>query len=214
VDDKGLRTSEDRAKSLFMLAQCLERQFLPTKAIKIMDTVIKEYPKYDAVEEVYATAARLATSISEWPVVTDLCTRYVAAFPEGQRRAYMDFYAAVAQVGSGKAEAGLASLRQLSESDTYADVKAGAYYHLALQILRDPKGDKAAAFALLKKSIENHAEPAAVLQAAKTACDTKNWTAAREYLDKFGKDFPKADRAQLDEAQLLRRRVVQESAGR
>jgi tetratricopeptide (TPR) repeat protein len=214
VEDPVLRKSEERAKSLFMLAQCLERQFLPTKAIKIMDTVIKEYPKFDELEAVYANAARLASSISEWAVVTDLCARYVVALPDGQRRAYMDLYAAVAQVGSGKTESGLATLRQLSEADTYADVKAGACYHLAMQILRDPKGDKAAAFALLKKSVDNHMEPMALLQAAKTACDVKDWKAAREYLDKFGNDFPTAERTQLDEAQLLRRRIVQESGGR
>jgi tetratricopeptide (TPR) repeat protein len=214
LDDPDLRKSPSRAEALFMTARSLLRQRHVTQALKVFDAILKDHPDFKAIEEIYTDLARSALEVGNWAIAADTHKRFAERFPNSDRRPYMDLYAAAALVGSGQTAAGAGTLRTLAKSDTYEDVKAEAYYHLAMVALRQAKPDSAGAMDLLRKSIASYPEPKALIQAARTACDAKGWPEAREYLDRFAREFPKADRMLLDEAQQLRRRIAQEEARR
>ncbi len=213
-NDPALKNAQSRPEALFMLARSFIRQGLPTRSLRPLEIITKEHPSFKAIDEVYTELARAALEASEWTMVEDTRKRFVAAFPNSERRPHIEFHAAVAQIGSGNRDAGIATLRSLVKEETFEDVKAGAYYHLALNALQPPKPDLAEAQNLLRKSIECYPQPLALLQASRCACDAKDWTRAKEYVDRFSRDFPNADRRQLDDAQQLRKRIAQDSVGK
>jgi tetratricopeptide (TPR) repeat protein len=214
LDDPDLRKSPSRAEALFMTARSMLRQRHVTQALKVFEAIMKDHPDFKAIEEVYTDIARSALEVGNWAIVADTLKRFAERFPNSDRRPYMDLYAAAALVGSGQTEAGAGTLRTLAKSDTYEDVKAEAYYHLAMMVLRQAKPDPSGALDLLRKSIASYPDPKALMQAARTACEVKGWPEARECLDRLAREFPKADRVLLDEAQQLRRRIAQEEARR
>jgi len=207
----GMRTSPLRAEALLMLARSYSRQNLFPKAMHVLQTIMKEHEECRAIEEVYTEHARLAIEVSEWEAAAETCKRFAAKFPNSARKPYFDLYGAAAQIDSGNVEAGAAALRRLTQADTFADVKADAYYRLAMLSLSQPQPDKAAASDLLRKSVACNSDAKSLLRAATCACDMSDWQAAREYVERFRREFPKADRVQLDAAEQLRQKIAQES---
>lgn len=213
LDDKALKESPSRGEALFMAARSMIRMRQLTNGLKLLETIAKEHPDLKAIEEVYCDIARTALEIGNWPVVADYSKNFLAKYPNSDRRAYMELYAAAALAGSGKTDVGERQLRTLAKSDTYEDVKAGAYYHIAMIALRQGKPESnGEALALLRKSIEAYPEAPAMMQAAKCAVGVKEWATAREYLDRFVLEFPKSEKSLMDEVQQLRRQIVQEEA--
>jgi len=212
LDEASLRKTESRADALFMLAQCNLKSNLPTPAMKALEAIVKDHPDYKATEEVYALLARIALDLGSFAVVADMQKRLAERFPNSERKAYLELYAAAAQaqtVGDGSAEA-VATLRKLADSGTFEDVKSGAYYHLALIESKKTKPNLVEVMNLLRKSIDSYATPKVLLVAARTACDMRNWQESRELLDRFSREFPKADRMLIDDSLELRRRIVRE----
>ena len=212
LDEASLRKTESRADALFMLAQCNLKANLPTPAMKALEAIVNDHPDYKATEEVYALLARTALDFGSLAIVADMQKRLTERFPNSDRKAYLEFYAAAAQaqtVGAGNAEA-VATLRKLAAAGTYEDVKSGAYYHLALLESKKDKPNQAEVMNLLRKSIDSYTAPKVLLVAARVACDVRNWQESRELLDRFSREFPKADRMLIDDALQLRRRIVRE----
>lgn len=213
LTDPDLKGSPSRGEALFMAARSMVKMHNPTSALKVFDTIVKDHGDIKAIEEVYCDVAKVALEIANWQMTAETARKFLEKFPNSDRRAYMELHAATALAGSGKAEAAESLLRTLSKSETYEDVKAGAYYQLAMMALRQGKPDaNAEALKLLRKSIEAYTEAPALMQAARCAFEGKEWASAREYLDRFVIEFPKSDKALLEEVQQLRRRIVQEEA--
>jgi tetratricopeptide (TPR) repeat protein len=213
LDDPVLKESPSRGEALFMAARSTLKMRNPTNALKLLETIIRENRDLKAIEEVYCDAAKVAIEIGNWQAAGDYAKRFLDKYPNSDRRAYMELHAATALAGSGRAEAAEGQLRALSKAETYEDVKAGAYYQLAMMALKQGKPDaNVEALRLLRKSIEAYAEAPALMQAARCALEAREWAAAREYLDRFAVEFPKSDKTLLEEVQQLRRRIVQEEA--
>jgi TolA-binding protein len=115
-------------------------------------------------------------------------------------------------VGQGQLAAGERALIDLAKSDTYQDLRAEAYFHLAKLKLKQQPLEKAAALALLRKSVEAYPFPPALLDTGRYALELKDFTVARECLDRLVRDFPKADKDILDTAQQMRRKVMDAEA--
>ncbi|MFZ4394440.1 MAG: tetratricopeptide repeat protein [Kiritimatiellia bacterium] len=208
LNSADLRKSTARPEALYMIARCYTRQNLPSKAVRMLEVIVRDHADFKAIEEIYTDMARMAFEASNWKVVSDACAGFIAKFPNSERIPYMNLYAAAAQVGSGNIEAGTAALRVLAGQTTYEDVKAGAYYHLAITSLRSDKFDLEETLDLLRKSIKCYPEDKALLQAAKCACDLKKWPLAQEFADQFTRDFPKADRRLVEDMQDVRQRIT------
>jgi tetratricopeptide (TPR) repeat protein len=213
LDDPVLKASPSRGEALFMAARSMMRMHNPTNALKLLETIAKENPDLKAIEEVYCDIAKVALEIGNWQTASSYAKQFLDKYPNSDRRAYIELHAAVALAVSGNTEAGERQLRVLSKADTYEDVKAGAYYQLAMMALKQGKpGANAEALGLLRKSLAAYTEAPALMQAARCALEGKEWTSAREYLDRFVVEFPKSDKVLLEEVQQLRRRIVQEEA--
>lgn len=209
LEDKELKDSPSRAEAIFMAARSMIRMRQPTNALRLLETIINDHPDFKAVEEVYTDLARAATEVGNWKLVAEYYKKFVSKHADSDRRPYMDLFAAAALVGGGKEDEGERMLRSLAKAETYEDVKAGAYYHLAMLTLKRGKSDaNDAARELLKKSLEFYTELPALMQAAKCAYAARDWQATREYLDRVSRNFPKADKNLLDEVQRLRRQIV------
>jgi hypothetical protein len=120
----------------------------------------------------------------------------------------MDVYAALGQIGRGEAAAGEQALDILAKSDTYEDVKAEAYYRLALRRAGGPKPDIAAARSLLRKSVECYPMASALLETARLAMQAGDFADARTSVDRLLREFPKTEREFIEEAQQIRRKLM------
>jgi hypothetical protein len=130
------------------------------------------------------------------------------------RRPYMDFYNAMAIVGKGQRQEGIRKLGSLAKSDTYEDVKANAYYHLADQLMLSPKPNFDLISSLLKKSVDFYPQAHSLLAAGRCAVKRQKWQDARTYLDRCIREFPRSEPAVHTEAKQLLARVSQAEAGR
>ena len=209
LTDAALRKSPSRAEALYMSGRSRIKKNLVTAAQKTLDQLIADYPDFKGMEDVYKDMGRMCADLSNWDLLERYYQAYVAKFPTGARRAYMDLYAAMAQIGKGRVQEGEQALLDLARSETYEDVKAEAYYRLALR-----KKDKAEALSLLRKSIEAFAQAPALMEGARCALEVKNEATAREFLDRLLKEFPDSDRAMIAEAQELRQKMSSKGTGR
>jgi len=213
LDDASLRANSSRPEALFMMGRSKIKIRQLTAGQKALERLIKEYPTFKGIEDVYLDLTRSYADIANWPLVEQWYQAYVAKYPAGLRRNYMDVCGARAQIGRGQAAPGEKTLLDLAKSDTYEDVKAEAYYYLGLQKRQSKPPDAAGALALLRKSVESCPLPPVLLEAGRCAYDTKKWADAREFLDRLVREFPKADRELIEQAQQLRRKVMESEAG-
>ena len=213
LDDASLRTNPSRGEVLFMLGRSLMNLRLFTAAHTTLGRLVREHPDFKGIEDAYMELIRSRVDLSDWESVTRYYRAYVAKHPAGLRRTYMDVYGALAQIGQGQVEAGEKTLWDLAKSDTYEDVKAEAYYRLGQRRLRASPPDVAGALKLLRTSVECYPLAPALLAAGRCAVETKSWSAARELLDRLLREFPKAERELIEEAQQLRRKAMDSEAG-
>ena len=209
LKDAALRQNPSRAEALFMAGRSQIKKNLVTSAQKTLDQLIADHPDFKGLEDVYKDMVKMCADLSNWDVLDRYYKAYVAKFPTGDKRAYMDLYAAMAQIGKGRVQEGEQALLDLARSETHEDVKAEAYYRLALR-----KKDKAEALSLLRKSIESYALTPALLEGARCALEVKNEATAREFLDRLLREFPDVDRAMIAEAQELRQKMSGKGTGR
>ena len=172
--------------------------------LKAVAMLIKEHPHFEAAEEAYVYAAQGYSEAKSWKDLDLTCRNFIAEWPKSDRRYRIDLYVALSQIGQGKLAAGMSALKTLAASDAYDDVKADAYYQLALNT---PKPEEA--FVFLEKSMVLPRE-AACLEAGKCAIKLKKWDKAKEYLDKATREFPKADPKVVGEARELLPQVQKE----
>jgi len=209
ADDSNLRTNASRGEALFMMGRSQMNLRLYTAGQETLARLIREHPDFKGVEDAYMELVRSYVGLSNWEPAERYYLAYVEKHPAGLRRTYMDVYGALARIGRGQAEEGEQTLRDLARSETYEDVKAEAYYRLAERKLAASPPDAPAALALLRKSVESYPLAPAVLAAGRCAAQTGDRAAAREFLDRLVREFPKADRELIEEAQRLRRDLME-----
>jgi tetratricopeptide (TPR) repeat protein len=208
LTDRLLAKSPSRAEALFMLARCQMKTGLFTAAQLTMERSLKDHPDYKEAEQIYRDLIRSHVDTANWPAVTRTYQDYLVRHKEGRFRPHMDLYLAVSQLNGTNEATGERTLIDLSKADTYEDVKAEAYYRLALRALSEKTPpDQAGALPLLRKSIEAYPQIPALMEAARCAKGTKNFTAAREYLDQLVRQFPTVEQALMDQVQQLRRQI-------
>ena len=213
LTDASLRESSNRADALFTLGRCRMNLGQVKDGQVALDRLIKDHADYKGCEDAYVELVRSFVKLSDWDPVARYYTMYVAKHPDSLRRSFMDLCNALAQIGQGQVEAGERTLRELTQADTYPDVKAEAYYRLGMRKLGAKPPDLSGGFALLRKSIELFPDAPALLEAGRCAIEKKEWAAARGYLDQLLREFPRADRECVEQAQQLRRKVMEAEAG-
>jgi tetratricopeptide (TPR) repeat protein len=212
LTDAALRTNKHRDRALFMAGQSCFRNNDYAAGTPILLTLVGDHPRFEAIEEAYLWAARGCVETKHWDDLAVLYRTFVNEWGRSDRRARMDLYDALGQIGSGKSAQGMAVLASIARSDTYEDVKADAYYHLGLATLAANPADMAAAYESLVKSVGTYARDASCLQAGKLAVKLKKWDEARQYLERVGRDFPRARNEVLGEARGLLSEVQKQLA--
>lgn len=176
LDDAGLRQSKSRGQALFMAGQSCFRVYDEPSGVPFLRTLIKDHPRFEAIEEAYVWTARGLASTRAWGDLELICRTFVAEWPRSAHRQRMDLYAALAQAGQGKAETARKALLQIAKSDALEDVKADAFYHAAM-LTSDP----VEAMPLLESSLAYPRE-ASLLEAGRCAAKMRQYDKAVQYL--------------------------------
>ncbi|MFI5379747.1 MAG: tetratricopeptide repeat protein [Tepidisphaerales bacterium] len=206
VDDAKLRGSKSRAQALFMAGQSCFKLYDETGGLAFMRPLIKDYPRFEAIEEAYVWAARGYAAAKAWPDLELVCKNFVAEWPKSDRRSRMDVYSALARGGQGQTDAAKRLLLQIAGSDTYEDVKADAYYWAGrFAVAADP----AEAMKYFEASVAYPRE-ASLLEAGRCAIKLRQLEKARDYLERGG--AIKGDPRILAETRVLLTEVQKELA--
>jgi len=203
LTDPALRRSKHRDRALFMAGQSCFRNHDYAAGTPILMTLLGDHPRFEAIEEAYVAAALGCAETKHWDDLAVLYRTFTNEWGRSDRRSRMDLYDALGQIGSGKVAQGMSALAGIARSDTYEDVRADAYYHLGLAALASNPADTAAAYESLSKSVGTYARDTSCLEAGKLAVKLKKWDEARQYLERVGRDFPRARHEVLDQARAL-----------
>ena len=212
LDDPKLQKATSRDKALFMLGQSYYRMYDYDRGAHAIGALIREHPRFEAIEEAYVYAARGLVETKQWPELDLHYRRFVSEWSDSDKRPRMDLYAALSLINQGQSPAGLANLKSLADGETYEDVKADACFHLAmhLQSAKPPKTQ--AALDYLEKSVAIYPREAACLEAARRAIELKQWDKAQRMLDQLVRDFPDGDQRVVKEGSTLIPIVLKEIA--
>ena len=167
---------------------------------------------FEAIEEAYVFAARGLVETRAWRDLELISRTFVAEWPKSDKRPRLDLCAALAQIGQGAADKGLAGLKSRADSETYEDVKGDAAYYAGLATLQANPQNQQAALAWFEKSVKVFPREAACLDAARAAMKLEQWAKAREYADRAVREFPKGNPAVIDDARRLLPTVLKELA--
>lgn len=180
LTDPALKESKSRGQALFMAGQSFFKLYDYPGAAKTLRALVKDYPKFEAIEEAYVWAARASVETKEWPDLELLCRNFINEWPKSDRRTRMDLYAALAQGGHGRTDAAKSALRSLAKSDTYEDVKADAWYHLALYTVSSNPSEAMTYF----DSSLAYPRESSLLEAGKCAVKLNELEKAKGYLER------------------------------
>ncbi|HUT33244.1 MAG TPA: tetratricopeptide repeat protein [Planctomycetota bacterium] len=203
AENPQLFDNKARPKALFMAGQGYYRAYEFEKGLGVLLKLLHDHPTYEAVEEVSVYAARGAVEAKKWSEVDRLYQWFLKERPRSAHRPHMDLYAAIALIGSGKADEGLSGLRSIALSDTYQDVKADAYYHWGSHLLGQTPPKINAAFDCLEKSVALYPRETSCLAAGKAAIELKDWEKAQGFLQRAIREFPAGRREAVEEAKRL-----------
>ncbi|MDD4890644.1 MAG: tetratricopeptide repeat protein, partial [Phycisphaerae bacterium] len=212
--DANLAKSNAAATALYMLGRSHFKLYDFKNAAAVIDRLVGDFPKFEAIEEAYVYAARAYCETGDWTALAGLCKRFNNERRGADRQPYIDLYAAAAQIGAGQVDEGIAKLKGLADANTFEDVKAEAMYRQAAQLLTGKTPDYSAALKLLEKSIATSAREPSCVSAAKCCIALKKWPQAKELLDRTIRDFPGGDARYVQEAKTLLPEVLKQLAAK
>ena len=210
LDDPGLRENRAREKALFMAGQSCYRLYDFIRGVKFIKALIREHPKFEAIEEAYAYAAAGYCETKDWTELELVYRNFVADWPNSDRRPRMDLYLGVSQVGQGKTDAGVSRLRTLAGGETFEDVRADALCQLALYELSRKPENTQEAFNDLEKSVKLYARDSSCLELGKCCMKLRKWEQAKTVLERVTREFRKGRPAAVAEAERLLPEVQKE----
>lgn len=207
-----LEENKVRAKGLFMVGRCYFKLHDYANGLDVMSRLVKFYPRFEAVDEAYIYAGRACEQQEEWGRIRELHANFKKYCPNSPRIAHMDLYLAIADLKGGRRAAGLTMIKSVTQSETFEDVKADAFFHLAEYELAKVRENKKLAFKYFEESVRLYPRARSCLGGAKTAVDLGKWERARILLAQALRDFPAANPQILKEARRLTPRVLKELA--
>jgi hypothetical protein len=207
AQDAALANNAHRPTAMFMAAQSYYKLYDYAQGVPLLQTLIREVPKFEAIEEIYELAARGLVALRQWNEVELLYKRFVAAWPNSGRRPRLDLYNAAALLAGGNTAKGLAELRGLINGEYDQSTKADALYYTA----RTNKNDKEA-MQQFEQSLRYYAREATCLAAAQCAMRLGDLKRAQELLDRTIRDFPQGEPAVIAEARETLPKVLKELA--
>jgi TolA-binding protein len=207
-DDPGLRNHESCPAALLMLARSNVRLDAFDAAIPVFERLVTDHSGFAAADEAYVGLVRTCYRARNWGKMRAHSAAFTKLRPNAVRRPYVDFYLALAMIETGDATAGHSKLRDLAQAETYGDLKADAHFHLARRALAQSPPDRAAAYKLLRRSIDFYPRAEPLLEAGRCAVELRRWDDARAYLDRCIQEFPESDETILEDARDLLARVV------
>jgi len=200
-------------RALYMLGQSYYRNYDYTNGYKVMVKLIDQFPKFEALEEVYVNAARGAVEAKAWNDVDRLCREFTIKWPKTDRKQRMELYGALRTMfGKGMIDAAVSQIKGLAEGETFEDVKADAWYWLGRNELAFKPPRYLPALGYFDKSVTVFPREPACLEAAKCAVKLKQWDKAKLYLDRILREFAKGHTAVVQEARTLMPEVMKEIA--
>jgi len=210
LTDAGLKGNESRPEALFMLGRSCYKLKDARKGTEVLGSLLYQYPKFKGNEEAFIDVMGACVKFSDWKRLDRYYALFVQRHPQSLRRPYADFYDALGKVRRGQKKEGLSKLRSVARAETYEDLKADAFYEVAVQV----SGDKKTALKLLERSIEYYPRANSLLEAGRCAVDLQQWEQARTYLDRCIREFPRSEEKVLREARVLLARVSEAEAGK
>ena len=210
LTDASLKGNESRPEALFMLGRSSYRLKDMRRGTEVLGSLVYQYPKFKGNEEAFIDVMSACVKFSDWKRLDRYYALFVQRHPQSLRRPYADFHDALGMVRRGKTKEGLSKLRSVAKADTYEDLKADAFYEVAVQI----RNDKKTALKLLERSIEYYPRANSLLAAGRCAVDLQQWKEARTYLDRCIREFPRSEDKVLREARVLLAKVSEAEAGR
>lgn len=212
VADPAFRANPARPKALFMMGKSYYTMFDYANGAAILRRLIREHPNFEAIQEVYVHAARGCAETGDWRAIQELHETFAAQWPDADWRPRMDLYAALAALGFGQADKGLAQLKALSQSETFEDVKADAAFHVAMHLMNaKPPNDKEAA-TYFERSVQLLPRDRACLEAARLYLRIGQLEKARDLAHRVIREFPNADSRLLADARNLLTTILKQIA--
>jgi len=210
LDDAALAKNKSRDRALYMCGQSWFKLADYARGVRQIGALIRDYPKFEAIEEAYVNAALGYAKVRRWEDVDFVYRKFMAEWPQSDRRPRMDLYAALSLIAQGQAGKGIANLKGLAEGDTFEDVKADAAYEAGCYYtgLKTPDFETAALY--FEKSVATFPREPACLEAARCNIQLRQWSRAQTMLDRLIREFPKGDRGAIEEGKALKPLVVRE----
>jgi tetratricopeptide (TPR) repeat protein len=212
VNDRSLARSKSMGKALYMAGQSYFRIFDYARGAPFLLKLIREYPDYENVEEVFVKTAMACAESGKWADIAELHKQFVQRFRQSVRRAHMDVYSAAATLHVGAPQEGRELLERILRSDTFQDVKANAAYYLGTDVLRWAMPEYPAALGFFEKSIGFYPTGRACLEAARCCARLKDWEKADQYAVRAVGEFPDDPPAVRRDAERVRAQVRDELA--
>lgn len=213
LTDPALGKTKSADRALYMLGQSYYKNYDYTNGYKAMAVLIEKYPKFEAIEEVYVTAATGAVETQQWKEVDRLVREFTAKWPKSDRKARMELYTALqALFDQGASGPAISQIKGLAQGQTYEDVKADAWYWLGRHELAVKQPNHAIALDCFEKSVSAYARDAACLEAARCAVRLRQWEKAKLHLDRVLSEFAKGNPSVVHEARTMMPSVLKEIA--
>jgi tetratricopeptide (TPR) repeat protein len=210
-DEAALRNSRHRDRALYMLAQSHFKRQEYAGGAQALQTLMREHPKFEALEEAYTYAARGYAEVRQWTELDMVYRRFVAEWPKSDYRPRMDYYNALSLLNQGKPD-GIRTLRSMTDGDLFDDVRADAAWQAGAYYAAANPPNLQEAYRYLDKSVELYAREQACLELGKVCIKLRKWDRAQSVLQRLLREFPYGDRKYLGEAERLLPEVQRELA--
>ncbi len=194
--DAKLAKNKYRDRSLYTAGKSYYQLFDFEKGLKLIQTVLQDHPKFDAIEEAYANAARGCLETKNWRELDRLYSMFARQWPTSGYKLRMDLYSALSQLNQGKRDTAMSSLKSITESGASQDVRADAWYHLALCEIRCEK--------VGRNARQERGDPSqgSILPGGRAAhLKLNDPDKAKELLERVLREFPKGNPSVLADAE-------------
>lgn len=214
ASDPALAKNKARDKALFMAGQSYYKLADYANGVKMLQALVREHPRFDAIKEVYVKLATGLVETKQWKELELINRTFVNEWPRSDRRPRMDLYAAVAGAAQGRRDAAMTTYKSLISGDTFADSKADAAYYAGMLTLEMNPNEPEKAVGYFEQSIAALPTDRACLEAAKCYQKLGKPNDARRMAERIGRDFPRGNPRVINEARSLLPAILKELANK
>ena len=201
--DQALAKNKTRDKALFMAGQSFYKLADFSNGVKMIQSLVRDYPRFDAIEEAYVKLAAGLVETKAWKDLELVSRTFLNEWPRSDRRPRMDLYGAVANAAQGRRDNAMITYKGLISGDTFADLKADAAYYAGTLTLEMTPGEPLKAIEFFEKSVAAFPTDRACLEAAKCYQKAGKLDLARGMAERITRDFPRGNPRVINEARAL-----------